>query len=485
MSKAKVLIVEDDSSIGMVVRAALEAEGINVEVCETTSARDAALAANHFDVMLTDVVLKDRDGISSLESVIAEWPDMPIIVMSAQNTLDTAVRASEINAFEYFPKPFDLNELVLAIRQGIEKSQSGSSAGHETLLEATMPMVGRSAAMQDVYRMVARLLRNDLTTLILGESGTGKELVAEAIHSLGHRKTGPFVAVNMAAIPAELIEAELFGHEKGAFTGAVGQGIGRFEQAQGGTLFLDEIGDMPHHAQTRLLRALQSGTISRIGGKASIRLDVRIVAATNQDLETLIVEGKFREDLYYRLNVVPVHMPPLRARPEDIGLLTRHFLTLAVREGLPSKHIDDEAIDMLTAMPWRGNVRELKNFIYRLVLTTREDRITELTLSQLNASAGGASEEHGNGCTFDAAVAQFMVDQRQRGDGRNRIYIRALAAFEKPLLQSVMAQAKGNQLQAAAMLGINRNTLRKKLSDYGIVGGKHGEMRRPNDKAIV
>ena len=478
MSQSRVLIVEDDSSIGMVVRVALEAENIGVDVVETASARDAALAATHYDLMLTDVVLKDRDGIASLENVLSDLPDMPIIIMSAQNTLDTAVRASEINAFEYFPKPFDLNELVVAVKQGIQKRRSETSGDQETLLESTMPMVGRSIAMQEVYRMVARLLRNDLTALILGESGTGKELVAEAIHNLGHRKTGPFVAVNMAAIPAELIEAELFGHEKGAFTGAVGQGIGRFEQAQGGTLFLDEIGDMPHHAQTRLLRALQSGTISRIGGKASIRLDVRILAATNQDLEALIAEGKFREDLFYRLNVVPVHMPPLRARPEDIGLLTRHFLTLAVREGLPVKQIDDDAISMLTAMPWRGNVRELKNFIYRVVLTSREDRITETTLSQLGASVGEVAQHGASICTFDAAVAQFMTEQRQRGVGRERIYARALAAFEKPLLQTVMAQAKGNQLQAAAMLGINRNTLRKKLSDYGIGSGKHGDLRR-------
>jgi two-component system, NtrC family, nitrogen regulation response regulator GlnG len=477
MNQPRVLIVEDDSSIGLVVRAALEAENIKVDVVETTAGRDAALAASHYDLMLTDVVLKDRDGIASLETVLSDLPDMPIIIMSAQNTLDTAVRASEINAFEYFPKPFDLNELVIAVKQGIQKRRSENAGDNETLLEATMPMVGRSSAMQEVYRMVARLLRNDLTALILGESGTGKELVAEAIHNLGHRKTGPFVAVNMAAIPAELIEAELFGHEKGAFTGAVGQGIGRFEQAQGGTLFLDEIGDMPQHAQTRLLRALQSGTISRIGGKASIRLDVRIIAATNQDLEALIAEGKFREDLFYRLNVVPVHMPPLRARPEDIGLLTRHFLTLAVREGLPAKQIDDDAISMLTAMPWRGNVRELKNFVYRVVLTAREDRITEGTLLQLGASAGEGAGHVTNACTFDAAVTQFMTEQRQRGAGRERIYARALAAFEKPLLQTIMTQAKGNQLQAAAMLGINRNTLRKKLSDYGLSGGKHGDTR--------
>jgi two-component system, NtrC family, nitrogen regulation response regulator GlnG len=477
MTNARVLIVEDDSSIGTVVRAALEAENIEVDICESAKARDAALAASNYDLMLTDVVLKDRDGIASLDSVLANHVDMPIIIMSAQNTLDTAVRASEINAFEYFPKPFDLNELVVAIKQGIAKSKSIATP-HETLLEASMPMVGRSAAMQDVYRMVARLLRNDLTALILGESGTGKELVAEAIHSLGHRKTGPFVAVNMAAIPAELIEAELFGHEKGAFTGAVGQGIGRFEQAQGGTLFLDEIGDMPHHAQTRLLRALQSGTISRIGGKASIRLDVRIIAATNQNLEALIAEGKFREDLFYRLNVVPINLPPLRSRPEDIGLLTRHFLTLAAREGLPSKMIDDEAITMLTTMPWRGNVRELKNFIYRLALTTREDRISEASVAQSTPGVIDAADSQVDKCSFDAAVAQFMLDHRQKTTGRERIYARALAEFEKPLLQAIMTQAKGNQLHAAALLGINRNTLRKKLTDYGLSGPRHGEMRR-------
>ncbi len=478
MGASRVLIVEDDNSIGMVVRAALEAEGIDADVCESAAARDAALAASRYDLMLSDVVLKDRDGISSLGDVVAQWPDMPIIIMSAQNTLDTAVRASEINAFEYFPKPFDLDELVRAVRQGIDKRRSQGPAEDSTLLEATMPMVGRSAAMQDVYRMVARLLRNDLSVLILGESGTGKELVAEAIHSLGHRKTGPFVAVNMAAIPAELIEAELFGHEKGAFTGAVGQAIGRFEQAQGGTLFLDEIGDMPYHAQTRLLRALQSGTISRIGGKASIRLDVRIIAATNQDLEALIAEGKFREDLYYRLNVVPVRLPPLRARPEDIGLLTRHFLSLAASEGLPSKQIDEDAVQLLTAMPWRGNVRELKNFVYRLVLNTREDCIVESSIRNIALPVPDSAEASHGGCSFDAAVAQFMIEQKQRGYGRERIYARALAAFERPLLQAVMQQAKGNQLQAAAMLGINRNTLRKKLNDYGIGGSRLGEPRR-------
>jgi len=450
-----------------VVSAALQAENIETQLCDSVAARDTVLASGHFDLMLTDVMLKDSDGLTTLKEAMEKSPDMPVIIMSAQNTLETAVRASEIDAFEYFPKPFDLNDLVLAVKQGIEKRRSTSADPFESLTEANLPMIGRSAAMQDVYRMVARLLRNDLSVLISGESGTGKELVAEAIHNLGQRKTGPFVAVNMAAIPSELIEAELFGHEKGAFTGAVGQSIGRFEQAQGGTLFLDEIGDMPMHAQTRLLRALQSGVISRIGGKASIRLDVRILAATNQNLPALIEKGGFREDLYYRLNVVPIEMPPLRERTEDIGLLAQHFLIMAAKDGLPIRKIDDNAVSQLMAMPWRGNIRELKNFIYRLALLCREDIITDATIMQFIEPAQDA-EPSIQGASFEAAVAQFLRDQRQRGSTREKLYPRALAQFEIPLLQHVMRQVKGNQLKAAALLGINRNTLRKKLTDYGI-----------------
>ncbi len=467
MSNPKVLIVEDDISIGVVVSAALAAENIDTQICDSVSARDAALASSSFDLMLTDVVLKDSNGLDTLKAAMASVPDMPVIIMSAQNTLETAVRASEIEAFEYFPKPFDLNDLVLAVKQGIDRRSSVPANVGEGLSEANLPMIGRSAAMQDVYRMVARLLRNDLSVLISGESGTGKELVAEAIHNLGHRKTGPFVAVNMAAIPAELIEAELFGHEKGSFTGAVGQAIGRFEQAQGGTLFLDEIGDMPKHAQTRLLRALQSGVISRIGGKASIRLDVRILAATNQKLEDLIAQGKFREDLFYRLNVVPINMPPLRDRTDDIGLLAQHFLTLAANEGLPSRKIDDDAIGVLMTMPWRGNIRELKNLIYRLALVCRDDVITEAAVAQYNEPTNESGSPV-QSASFEAAVAQFLREHRLRGSSREKIYQRALAEFEIPLLQHVMRQAKGNQLKAASLLGINRNTLRKKLTEYAI-----------------
>jgi two-component system, NtrC family, nitrogen regulation response regulator GlnG len=466
MDKAKVLLVEDDNSIGVVVCAALSAEGIYTEVCDSAAARDAALSENEFDLMITDVMLKDSDGIASIAPVKTSYPDMPIIVISAQNTLETAVRASEIDAFEYFPKPFDLNELVIAVKQGIERRHYKPSTQND-MIEANMPMVGRSLAMQEVYRMVARLLRNDLSVLILGESGTGKELVAEAIHNLGHRKTGPFVAVNMAAIPADLIEAELFGHEKGAFTGATGQSIGRFEQAQGGTLFLDEIGDMPMLAQTRLLRALQSGVISRVGGKASIRLDVRIIAATHQNLEQRIAAGSFREDLYYRLNVVPISMPPLRERPDDIGLLAQHFLKIAATEGLPLRDIDNDAIALLSRMSWRGNVRELRNLIFRLALVCREDVISEATIRQIIESTND-SEPIIGGCSFEAAVSQFLSSNRKNAHHKDKIYPRALAAFEIPLFQTVLKQSRGNQLKAAALLGINRNTLRKKLTEYNI-----------------
>ncbi|OYU75463.1 MAG: nitrogen regulation protein NR(I), partial [Burkholderiales bacterium PBB5] len=320
-------------------------------------------------VMLPDGSLEDGDGLASLSAVRERAPDMPVIVLSAQNTLDTAVRASESDAFEYFPKPFDLDELVHAVRQAAGArgpSADDIGAAMPGSEGEKMPLVGRSPAMQGVYRMITRVLRNDLTVLVTGESGTGKELVAEAIHELGNRRTGPFVAVNTAAIPADLVESELFGHEKGAFTGAIAQAIGKFEQAYGGTLFLDEIGDMPAEAQTRLLRALQSGRIRRVGGRQEIAVNVRIIAATNRDLTPMIASGTFREDLFYRLNVVPIVLPPLRERREDIAALAQHFLVLAAEDGLPRRLLSADAIERLEQRTWRGNVRELRNVVYRL-----------------------------------------------------------------------------------------------------------------------
>jgi two-component system nitrogen regulation response regulator GlnG len=329
-----------------------------------------------------------------------------------------------------------------------------------------LPLVGRSAPMQAVYRMITRVLRNDLTVLILGESGTGKELVAEAIHQLGHRRSGPFVAVNTAAIPADLIESELFGHEKGAFTGAVARHIGKFEQAAGGTLFLDEIGDMPMQAQTRLLRALQSGSIRRVGGREEVAIDTRIVAATNKDLEPMIAAGLFREDLYYRLNVVPIQMPALRERAADIEALANHFLKLAAGEGLPRRQLTHDGAELLQRQPWRGNVRELKNFIYRLALLAREDVVDASVIAPLLAQAQRAESEAGEGAaTLDSAVERWLAAE---APAPGRVYDEALAAFERPLFARVLGDTGGNQLRAAQILGINRNTLRKRLVELAL-----------------
>lgn len=475
-SARNILLVEDDAAIATVIIAALEDEGFIITHCASIAERDRLLQEARFGVMLTDVILGDGDGLASLAGVRERAPNLPVIVLSAQNTLDTAVRASESEAFEYFPKPFDLDELVHAVRQAsahyakLASEESGKPGEGESEGDGEgerMPLVGRSPAMQTVYRMITRVLRNDLTVLITGESGTGKELVAEAIHQLGSRRTGPFVAVNTAAIPADLVESELFGHEKGAFTGAIAQAIGKFEQANGGTLFLDEIGDMPPEAQTRLLRALQSGRIRRVGGRQEIAVNVRIVAATNRDLAPMIAAGSFREDLFYRLNVVPIELPPLRERREDIGALAQHFLVLAAEDGLPRRHLAPEAIARLEQRTWRGNVRELRNVIYRLVLMAREERIDVETLTDIigeeivTATGGPRTVEEG----FGPALAAWLASEPPPS---GTLYHRALAAFEKPLIEHALGRTGGNQLRAAELLGINRNTLRKRIGELGL-----------------
>ena len=458
----QILLVEDDPSIATVVIAALEEEKLEVTHCTSIEARDEALSQHRFSVMLTDIMLTDGDGIESLPAVQQAHADMPVIILSAQNTLDTAVRASETGAFEYFPKPFDLEELVRAVSQAIASNPDASLNPEDS--SDGLPLVGRSQAMQGVYRMITRVLNNDLTVLVLGESGTGKELVAEAIHQLGHRKTGPFVAVNAAAIPADLIESELFGHEKGAFTGAVSQAIGKFEQANGGTLFLDEIGDMPLEAQTRLLRALQSGRIRRVGGRQDIGVDVRIVAATNRDLQPMIAAGTFREDLFYRLNVVPIQLPALRERRDDIGALANHFLKSATNEGLPLRQIDSDGLALLQTHDWPGNVRELRNTVYRLIVLARDETIDRKGVEQvLGEVIAMRDPEIGNELT---PVLRAWLEAQHPPDGT--IYHAVQAAFERPLFEWSLQQTEGNQVKAARQLGINRNTLRKRIMDLGI-----------------
>ncbi len=348
------------------------------------------------DLIISDVVLPDESAFDLLPRIKKARPDLPIIIMSAQNTFMTAIRASERGAYEYLPKPFDLKELIAIVGRALSEPKEKARQPAKVEDFESIPLVGRSPAMQEIYRVLARLMQTDLTVMISGESGTGKELVARALHDYGKRRTGPFVAINMAAIPRDLIESELFGHEKGAFTGANTRSSGRFEQAEGGTLFLDEIGDMPMEAQTRLLRVLQQGEYTTVGGRTPIKADVRIIAATNKDLRQLIQQGLFREDLFFRLNVVPLRLPPLRERTEDIPDLIRHFFAMVEREGLPPKQIDQAAVERLKRHRWPGNVRELENLARRLAALYPQETITaavvDAELSQPALAAPGENQ---------------------------------------------------------------------------------------------
>src|SRR5690349_9202847 len=373
--KAKtVLIADDDSAIRTVVSQALSRAGYAVRSTGTAAGLWRWVSEGAGDVIVTDVVLPDENAFDVLPRIKKLRPSLPVIVMSAKNTIMTAIAAAERGAYDYLPKPFDLSALVSMVGRAAQHMEARPAAPPNAPAE-NLPIIGRSPIMQEIYRIIARLTQTDLTVMIEGESGTGKELVARALHDYGKRRHGSFVAVNMAAIPKELVESELFGHERGAFTGATNRGIGRFEQAEGGTLFLDEIGDMPLEAQTRLLRVLQQGEYTTVGGRVPIKTDVRIIAATNRDLRQLIQQGLFREDLYYRLNVVPMRLPPLRERAEDVPDLVRHFLRKAEAEGLPSKRLDQEALDMLKRARWPGNVRELENLIRRLAVLHSGDLI--------------------------------------------------------------------------------------------------------------
>src|SRR5271169_632811 len=343
MPAGNILVADDDAAIRTVLNQALSRTGYEVRSTGNAATLWRWISQGDGDLIISDVVLPDENAFDLLLRIKKTRPELPVVIMSAQNTFMTAIRASERGAYEYLPKPFDLKELIAIVGRALSEPQERARQPVKVEDFDSIPLVGRSPAMQEIYRVIARLMQTDLTVMISGESGTGKELVARALHSFGRRRTGPFVGVNMAAIPRELIESELFGHEKGAFTGATARGVGRFEQAEGGTLFLDEIGDMPLEAQTRLLRVLQQGEYTAVGGRTPIRADVRIIAATHRDLRQLIRQGLFREDLFYRLNVVPIRLPPLRERSEDIAALVRHFFALGSHEGLPIKTIDQQA----------------------------------------------------------------------------------------------------------------------------------------------
>src|SRR5689334_18513535 len=339
MPAGNILVADDDSAIRTVLNQALSRAGYEVRSTGNAATLWRWVSQGDGDLVITDVVMPDENAFDLLPRIKKARPDLPIIVMSAQNNFMTAIRASERGAYEYLPKPFDLKELIAIVGRAMSEPKKKEGALTKAEEIDGIPLVGRSPAMQEIYRLLARLMQTDLTVMISGESGTGKELVARALHDYGKRRSGPFVPINMAAIPRDLIESELFGHEKGAFTGAAARSSGRFEQAEGGTLFLDEIGDMPMDAQTRLLRVLQEGEYTMVGGRTPIKSNVRIVAATHRDLSQMIRQGLFREDLFYRLNVVPIRLPPLRERIDDIGDLVSHFLRAAQREGEPLKTI--------------------------------------------------------------------------------------------------------------------------------------------------
>jgi two-component system, NtrC family, nitrogen regulation response regulator GlnG len=425
------------------------------------------------DLVITDVVMPDENGLDLIPRIRKIRPELRIIVMSAQNTLLTSVKATERGSFEYLPKPFDLRELASVVDRALTAPREAASTLTEDDVEDQLPVIGRSPAMQDIYRVLARLTGTDLTVMIVGESGTGKELVARALHNYSKRRNGPFVAINMAAIPRELIESELFGHEKGAFTGATSRGVGRFEQAQGGTLFLDEIGDMPIEAQTRLLRVLQEGEFTTVGGRVPIRADVRIIAATHHDLRQLIRQGLFREDLFYRLNVAPIRLPPLRERTSDIPALVRHFAAQAVHEGLPMKRLDDAAMERLRAYRWPGNVRELENLVRRLAALYSQEVIGVGTIDAELGDAPGSGDpsETPTGEGLAAAVERHLKDYfaaHRGGLPAAGLYDRVLREIERPLIVLTLGATRGNQIRAAHLLGLNRNTLRKKIRELDI-----------------
>jgi two-component system nitrogen regulation response regulator GlnG len=473
-----ILIADDDRSIRTVLTQALGRAGYQVRATASAATLWRWVEDGEGDVVITDVLMPDENGLDLIPRIRRIRPELPVIVMSAQSTLTTAVQATQRGAFEYLPKPFDLGDLISVVDRALKQpaALSPQAKAPEPHPDDNLPLIGRSPAMQEIYRIIARLTTTDLTVMINGESGAGKELVARALHDYGRRRQGPFVAINMAAIPRELIESELFGHERGAFTGATNRHVGRFEQAAGGTLFLDEIGDMPPEAQTRLLRVLQEGEYTTVGGRQPIRANARIVAATHRDLRALIRSGQFREDLFYRLNVVPIRLPPLRERPDDIPVLAQHFLNKAQAEGLPVKTIDAQAMAMLSAYRWPGNVRELENLIRRLAALVPQPVITELILAQELADYVIAEDPTPITLSDDADtmttvverhIARLLATIRESGE-EGVLYERALAELERPLIRMTLAETRGNQIRAAALLGLNRNTLRKKIREHGI-----------------
>ena len=468
MTKKVVLLLEDDESIQLVTSDFLLSEGYIVKASKTIKSLWKMIEDGEGDVLVTDVMLPDGESFEIIPQIRELRPNLPIIVVSARNNLQTAISSVEKGAFEYLPKPFDLNDLSNLILKAIQTKpiEKGKSLIRK---KSNDLIIGSSKIMQEMYRVIGRLSQNDLTVTIYGESGTGKELVAKALHMFGKRADNPFIPVNMAAIPKDLIESELFGHEKGSFTGAHQKSDGKFKQAEKGTLFLDEIGDMPLDAQTRLLRVLQEGEYTSVGGKERIKVDVRIITATNKDLKKLIDLGVFREDLYYRLNVVPIETPPLRDRIEDIPELIEHFLIKTEKSGLPSKKIDNDAIEAMKSYKWPGNVRELENFILRISALYSEDLLNiEIIESELERLEG--DNKNIDELSLPSLIDHYFERSKDKllNNNNKNIYSVIIEKVEKSLIENILDFTNGNQLKASEILGLNRNTLRKKIGDLSI-----------------
>jgi two-component system nitrogen regulation response regulator GlnG len=443
---------------------ALRQAGMEVRSFERAEHVLEAMQTETPDVLITDVRMPGMTGIALLERLHEQAPGLPIIVITAHTGLENAVAAYKGGAFEYLPKPFDIDEAIDLVNKAAR--QNGSAAGNEGIApQPISSMIGQAPAMQEVFRSIGRLAGSSLTVLVTGESGTGKELVARALHQHSPRADRPFVALNTSAIASELLESELFGHEKGSFTGADARRIGRFEQANGGTLFLDEIGDMSAALQTRLLRVLAESEFYRVGGQSSIKVDVRVIAATNQDLARAVKESRFREDLYHRLNVIRINTPPLRQRRADIPVLLKHYLAEAARElKAPIKSIDTEALDALQSYDWPGNVRQLVNVSRRLTVTAPGRVITP---QDIPAEIGGNESPQRAAEEWTRSLAAWAEQQLSAKDG-DPLLDTALPQFEKTLIQIAMAQTEGHRQDAAKLLGWGRNTLTRKMKSLHI-----------------
>ena len=461
----EIWVIDDDQSIRWVLERALGRAGFTVEGFEGGTGVHARLRQREPDAIISDIRMPDIDGLELLGEIATRYPHLPVVIMTGYSDLDSAVSAYRGGAYEYLPKPFDIDEAVALVTRAVAHNRENANRDSATATAAASGIIGSAPAMQEVFRAIGRLSRSNLTVLITGESGTGKELVARALHRHSPRATGEFIALNTAAIPRELLESELFGHERGAFTGAQARRLGRFEQADGGTLFLDEIGDMPAELQTRLLRVLADGEFYRVGGHMPVRVDVRIIAATHQDLEARVRTGMFREDLFHRLNVIRVHSPALRERREDIPLLLAHYLERAASEiGGGPKALKPDVVRYLESLDWPGNVRQLENTCRWLTVMASGN---EIHLDDLPPELRGAGGEVGNIMDdWEASLRRWA--ERRLGSGDGALLDDAMPKFETVLIRCALGRTGGHRQEAARLLGWGRNTLTRKIKELAL-----------------